>query len=47
MRSQQVVLVTGADTRIGKLSAQALAAAGHIAYATTRDIEGRIRLLPP
>lgn len=38
---KSVVLVTGASTGIGNLSARALAAAGHIVYASMRDVEGR------
>jgi NAD(P)-dependent dehydrogenase (short-subunit alcohol dehydrogenase family) len=38
---QSVILVTGASTGIGQLSARALAAAGHTVYASMRDIAGR------
>lgn len=38
---KQVVLVTGAGSGIGKLSAQSLALAGHGVYASMRDIDGR------
>lgn len=41
--NQQVIVVTGAGSGIGKLSAQALADAGHIVYATMRDVDGRNR----
>jgi NAD(P)-dependent dehydrogenase (short-subunit alcohol dehydrogenase family) len=38
---KSVILVTGAGSGIGRLSAEALAVAGHIVYASMRDIDGR------
>ncbi|ATU93300.1 oxidoreductase [Phyllobacterium zundukense] len=38
---QSVVLVTGAGSGIGKLTAESLAEAGHIVYASMRDVDGR------
>jgi NAD(P)-dependent dehydrogenase (short-subunit alcohol dehydrogenase family) len=38
---QQVILITGASSGFGRMSAQALGRAGHIVYASMRDVAGR------
>src|SRR5262245_50448981 len=37
----QVILITGASSGFGRLSAEALARAGHTVYASMRDTSGR------
>jgi NAD(P)-dependent dehydrogenase (short-subunit alcohol dehydrogenase family) len=39
--SRKVILVTGASSGFGRLTAEALAKAGHTVYASMRDTEGR------
>lgn len=36
-----VILVTGASSGFGQATAEALAKAGHTAYASMQDVEGR------
>jgi len=38
---QQIIVITGASSGFGRLSANALAKAGHIVYASMRDTKGR------
>lgn len=39
--SQKVILITGASSGFGRLTAEALARAGHTVYASMRDVAGR------
>lgn len=41
MSTQQVILVTGSSSGIGRLSAQSLATAGHTVYASMRGVAGK------
>lgn len=41
MNQQQVILITGASSGFGAMSARALADAGHVVYASMRDTAGR------
>ena len=40
-QDSQIVVVTGASSGFGRLTAEALAKAGHTVYASMRDINGR------
>lgn len=39
--SKQIILITGASSGFGRLTAEALGKAGHIVYASMRDVAGR------
>ena len=39
--SKQVIVITGASSGFGALTARALAKAGHTVYASMRETEGR------
>ena len=41
--SKKVILITGASSGFGRLTAEALAKAGHTVYASMRDTAGRNR----
>ena len=41
MAHQKVILITGASSGFGRLTAEALAKAGHSVYASMRDVAGR------